>query len=174
MHIHGDLAGGMRDLRKQDVDLSPGHQFDEFAVRHAVGIERLDEAPVAQDRNPIRERADLAHAMRHIDDADALALELGDELEETPGLPLGQRRRRLVKDKELHVAEQSLGDFGHLLVGARQVVDALAGSRLKPSSSISLRAARRIRPAFKTPPADISRPRNRLSSTVRLGTSENS
>ncbi len=72
------------------------------------------------------------------------------------------------------MAEEGFRDLGHLLVGARQVVDPRAGSRSKPSSSISSRARRRIAPDFRTPALDASRPRKRFSSTVRLGTSENS
>jgi hypothetical protein len=48
------------------------------------------------------------------------------------------------------------------------------GSRSKPSSSMSACARFRISPVRRTPLLESSRPRNRFSSTVRLGTSENS
>ena len=125
LDIDQDLARLVRDRRKQQVDLAAGHQFDQFAVGRCGGIERPDVASVAQYGDAIRERADLAQAMRDIDEADILALQLGDQLEQPAGLALGQRGGRLVENEQAHPAKQRLGDLGHLLVRAREVIDAL-------------------------------------------------
>ena len=91
------------------------------------------------------------------------------------GLALGQRGGRLVEDEQAHPAEQRLGDLRHLLVRAREVVDALRSDRgrSRVRRSAPARACASRAPATRRR-SRSSRPRNRFSSTVRLGTSENS
>src|SRR5216683_3228057 len=118
LDVDQNLARLVLDRWKEQVDLATGHQFDQFAVGRCGGIEGADVAAVAQHGYAVGERADLAHAMRDVDEADVLPLQPGDQFEQPASLALGQRGGRLVEDEQTRPAKQSLGDLGHLLVRA--------------------------------------------------------
>ena len=125
------LAGQVRDGREQHADLAAGHQLDQLGFRNVVGGHRLDLVAVAQDRDAVGDLLDLAHAVRHVDDADAGGFELGDEVEELGGLGIGERSRRFVEDEQAHFGQERLGDFHHLLVGARQLRHLVVGPQVE-------------------------------------------
>ncbi len=116
--VDQDLARLVLDRWKEQVDLATGHQFDQFAVGRCGGIEGANVTAVAQHGDAVGERADLAHAVRDIDEADVLTLQPGDQLEQPACLALGQRGGRFVEDEQTRPAQQGLGDLGHLLVRA--------------------------------------------------------
>ena len=74
------------------------------------------DAAILQDRDPVRDLEDLRHAVRDVDDRDALRGEAPDDPEQVAALVDGQRRGRLVEDQELELVRQALGDLDHLLL----------------------------------------------------------
>ena len=87
-----------------------------------VGIVRLaispavDRAPVAQDRDAVGEREQLAHPVRDEDRRHAARLERADELEERLDLRLGERAGRLVEQQHARVHRDRARDLDELLL----------------------------------------------------------
>ena len=87
--------------------------------------------PVAQHRDAVGDLFDLAHAVRHVDDADAGGFELGDEVEKLRRLGIRERGCWFVEDQETDFGQERLGDFHHLLVGARQLGNLVIGPQVE-------------------------------------------
>ena len=93
---------------------------------------------VAQDGGAVGDAEDLVHAVRDVDDGDALAAKLADIVEQALDLVLGQRRGRLVEHQHLAGLRCRLDDLGQLPVTGRDIgdlggrvdVDAHAGEEL--------------------------------------------
>ncbi len=64
-------AGARLDARKQDLDLSPRHHFNERVLGNVSSFDRRYLSPVAKHGDPVGDLLDLPHAMRDVDDADA-------------------------------------------------------------------------------------------------------
>ena len=87
-----------------------------------------DVAAVAEHRALVGQLGDLVHAMRDVEQRQALLrepLEDGEHLGDVAG---GERRGRLVKDEDARLPHQRLGDLDHLAARQRQVLD--AGARM--------------------------------------------
>ena len=75
--------------------------------------------PVAHDRRAIGDSHDLVHAMRDVDDRDAVAPQPAQKHEQPIDLRGGQRRGRLVEDEDAASLGERLDDFRQLsLTGA--------------------------------------------------------
>ena len=85
-----------------------------------AGLAHARDAAILHDRDPVRDLEDLRHAMRDVDDRDALRGEAPDDPEQVAALVDGQRRGGLVEDQELELVRQPLGDLDHLLLTGRQ------------------------------------------------------
>ncbi len=119
------------DRREEHADLAAGHQLHQLGLRNVARGNCLDLVPVAQDRNAIGDLLDLAHAVRHVDDADPGCFEFRDEIEKLCRLGVGERRRRFVEDQEPDFGQERLGDLHHLLVSARQLRDLVVGTQIE-------------------------------------------
>ena len=65
-------------------------------------------------------------AVRDIDDADAVALELADQIEQLAHIARLQRLGRLVEEEHFRPGDQRAGDLDHMALRQRQFGDALA------------------------------------------------
>ena len=117
----------MIDRRKQHADLAPGHQLDEFAFGDVARLDGGDLASIAEHGDAVADLLEFLDAVRHIDDADAGALEPADQREQVLRLGLGERGGRFIQNEQTHLGEERLGDLDHLLMGARQLADLLVG-----------------------------------------------
>ena len=99
------------------VEVAADHHRDEVAhvgLRHRPGG---DVAAVAEDGDAVAEAEDLLHAVRDVDDAEALRTEAADHLEEEVGLALGERGGRLVEDDDARRRRRRAGDGDDLALG---------------------------------------------------------
>ena len=95
--------------------------------------------------------------------------------EQPLGLAIGERGRRLVEDQHREVGAERLGDLDHLLLGAGEILDPLARPQRKAEPLEDLvGAAVQLATCRESRGCVSSAPRNRFSSTVSVGTSENS
>ena len=108
-------------------------------------------AAVAQHHDAVGAALDLVQPVRDEDDADAVGLEVGDDLEQPLGLRQRQARGRLVHDDQPRFERQRLGDLDQLPLGERQVGDRRVGREVDAEPLEQRRdhrrAARRGRPA---------------------------
>ena len=131
-----------------------------------------DVTAVAQDRRAVGDARDLVHAVRDVDDRDALGFEPAKEGEQFLDLAARERGRRLVEDEDADVARDRLDDFGQLALARRKI------ARLAPSDRCRRRASRRVRgrgaqrrrSSMKPSEAFISLLRKMFCATVSVGT----
>ena len=101
-------------------------------MRDLVLFERAGERAVAQHDHPVGGPLDLVQAVRNEDDADALGLERGDDVEQLVGLGQRQAGGRLVENDKAGIDRQRLGDLDHLPLRQRKVCQR-ASDGLKPA-----------------------------------------
>ena len=90
----------------------------------AVAVSRTPVTrPSFMHRHAVGDLEDLGHAVRDIDDRDALGGQAPDDAEEVAALVDGQRRGGLVEDEQLELVREALGDLDHLLLARRQQCD---------------------------------------------------
>ena len=77
---------------------------------------------VAQHGDVVADADQLFQPVRNVDDRDALALEVGDHLEQHLDLGCRKRRGRLVHDEDLGVERHRLGDLDELLLADPQIL----------------------------------------------------
>ena len=112
-----------RRLRRKDVlVLATDHHLDRLLARPRPGRERLDAATVAENGALVGKLLDLAHAMRNVEERDALRPQPLEHLEDRAHIRLAQRRGRLVENENARSASQRLGDLDHLLARQRQIL----------------------------------------------------
>ena len=115
------LPGGRgRARRIEREQVAPDHQ-----ARHVDRLElgrrfRRHLLAVAQHRDDVGDGFDLLEAMGNVEDGDALRLELADEVEERGGLDRGQRRGRLVEDRDPVRNGERASDLRELALRDRQ------------------------------------------------------
>gem|GEM_PF-6731243 len=109
--------------RVQVAQGSPDHQTREIgddlhrASAKPIRGERLNELPVAQDRDPVAQIDHLLEPMRNVDHGDVLLAESADEREERFRFAVAEHGRRLIHDQDRGPNRQCLGDFDDLLLG---------------------------------------------------------
>ena len=113
-------TGSGFDVRVDLLHRPAGHHLDQAIVRQATRRHGVDLAPVAQHGDAVGNLVDLLHAVRDVDDADALGLQATDQFEQAKRLLVGERRGRLVQDQHRRLGAQPLGNLDHLLLGPRQ------------------------------------------------------
>ena len=118
----GQLGAG--GARREDVAvLAADHHLDHLLVGFGAGGVGRDVAAVAEDGAFVGQRLDLVHAVRDVDQRQALgaeALQHGEDLLDVGG---GQGRGGLVEDEDARALGERLGDLDHLPAGERQVLD---------------------------------------------------
>jgi hypothetical protein len=127
------LQGPEAEARRQDLARLLGIEGRHLATDHGVdqgvlGVvahrAALRELAVPQHGDPVADREHLLEPVRHIEDRDALPLELPDLVEQTVRLGLGQRGRRLVEDDHLdRVGRDDLRHLDQLLRRRGQPLD---------------------------------------------------
>ena len=141
------LGIGVRLRRKDVAVFAADHQLDDLVVGLGAGLVGRDVAAVAEHRALVGELGDLVHAVRDVEQRQALRaqpLQHGEDLGDVGG---GQRRGRLVEDQDARLARQRLGDLDHLPARQRQVLDQRqrmdvlgAGARQRLLGDAALRA----------------------------------
>ena len=91
------------------------------------GVDAADAAhlPVAQDRHPVGDDADLGEAMGDVDDRRPGGGHAADVPEQHLDRFLVERRRRLVENEHAGIDGERLGELEEVLVDDRQGVDAI-------------------------------------------------
>ncbi len=130
-------------------------------------------AAVAQDDHAVGAPLHLGEPVRDVQHRHARRLQAVDHVVEPFRLRLRQARRRLVHDEDADVRPERAGDLDELLLAGREGLDPRAGRGLRGrptrASSFAARAAIAAGSSTRRPPAVVtSRPRNRLSATVRF------
>ena len=171
--------GGRVALRLGRVDvrpLAPDHQLDDLLLVPLALREGLDVAAVAEHRAGVGQRLDLVHAVRDVEERQALVAQLVEDRVDLLDVGAGQGRGRLVEDQEPRVAAQRLGDLDHLPARQGQVASpapsGFTSSQPTRASSSSARrrwARRSIRPKRRGGSA-----MQMLSATERSGISDSS
>ena len=124
LDLEQQLAGLVGEIaRIAHVDGAADHHADELVGRDVGRADAVDAAAVAQHRDAVAEREHLGHAVRDVDDGDAVGLQPRDQREQQLGLAVGQRRGRLVHHQDARVLADGLGDLDHLLLGDAERVD---------------------------------------------------
>ena len=82
-----------------------------------------DVAAVAEDRAFVGEFGDLVHAVRDVEERQALGAQALQHREHLGDVRRGQRRGRLVENEDARLARQRLGDLDHLPARQRQILD---------------------------------------------------
>ena len=117
LHLEHDLARLAGERFSQELDVAPDHQPDNVVDCDLRHIAARDVPAVAEDGVAITDRLHFVQLVRYVDDADALGLQIADDLVQLIDLAATERRRRLVHDDELGVHGERLGDLDHLLLG---------------------------------------------------------
>ena len=127
--------------------------------RH-LGQRRGDDVPaVAQDGGAVGDAEDLVHAVRDVDDCDALRLEPADIVEQAVDLVRRQRRRRLVEHQDAWTLRGRLDDLGELPLASAKICDLRRSGRCRRRASAKS-CARRLaaaRSSIRPAPSSISR-----------------
>ena len=158
--------------RIEVLELAADHQRDQARAVEVGDHARRRRVPVAEDRDAVGEREELAEAVRDEDRRDALGAQPPDEPEERLDLVLGERARRLVEDQHARVDRERPRDLDHLLLVGPQPahrhrrveVEIEAGERL-------LRAAAGRAPVDEPARRTMRCPRKMFSAIERSGAS---
>ncbi len=97
-------------------EFTPDHQRDELVMRHRCRLADARDAAILHDRDAVGDLENLGHAVRDVDDRDALGRKAPDDPEEVAAFVDGQGRGRLVEDEQLEIMREALGDLDHLLL----------------------------------------------------------
>ena len=107
-----------------DRHVAADHRPHEAARRLLASWCGAYERSVLEDGDVVDERQDLLEEVRYVDDRDAVACQVADDLEQPLVIPGGERRGRLVHDHESRVPHQGAHDFHFLLRGDGERVHA--------------------------------------------------
>jgi hypothetical protein len=83
------------------LDFAADHQVRDFAGVRCLGVERLDPAAVAEDRDAIGQMEHLVHLVRDVEDRDAPFAQPLDHAVQPAHFRLGEGARRLVHDEDV-------------------------------------------------------------------------
>ena len=95
-------------------DLAADHHFDELRLVQILSITRTDVLTIAVNADAVADGEDLVHAVRNVDDRNALCRQLADMLEQQFNLTVGDGGGRLVHDNDLGVDGNCLDDLDQL------------------------------------------------------------
>ena len=121
LDLEDRLARALRPRRELVLDGPTDHHRDHLVASDLAHRPGVDHVPVAHHRHHVAEAEDLVELVRDVDDRDALALQVVDDLDELLHLVGREAAARLVHDDELRVEGQRLGDLDHLLVRDAQL-----------------------------------------------------
>ena len=162
------LAHHVGEAARAAADDVGDHRF-----QRELGHRRRDDMlAVAQDRGAVGDAEDLVHAVRDVDDGDALAAQLADIVEQALDLVARQRRGRLVEHQDLAGLRRRLDDLGQLAVAGAECRRPWRSGRCRRPCAQT---------AFALPPSPpcrrsgrkrtcISRLRKTFCATVSVGT----
>ncbi len=124
------VAGGMAIAIREILGLFADHRGDDPGNIDAIHRPRAGDLAVAQHGDVVTHRDQFFEPVRDIHNADALLLEVGDDLEQNCHFLRRQCRRRLVKDQDLRILGQSLGNLDDLLLTDTQVASTGVGANV--------------------------------------------
>ena len=120
-HLGRRLHGGLG--RKYVIVFAADHHFDHFIVGLGAGLVGRDLAAIAEHRAIVGQFGDLMHAMRDVEQRNALCLQPPQHLENALHVRGRQRRGGFVENQKARLARQRLGDFDDLPPRQRQILD---------------------------------------------------
>ena len=95
-------------------DFASDHHLDELGLVQILSIARADVLTIAVNADAVTDGEDLVHAVRNIDDCNALCRQAADMLEQQLNLTVGDSGGRLVHDNDLGVDGNCLDDLDQL------------------------------------------------------------
>ena len=110
-----DPPGGDRARRKCMRQRPPYDHGDDGVVVEVRDRPGGDMCAISQYRHGAAKRAHLPQTMGNEDDRQAAPLEVGDDRAQPVDIAAGERRRRLVEQKDARLAKDRPGDFDLLL-----------------------------------------------------------
>src|SRR5581483_8239396 len=154
-HGEHDARLGRRRLAlgEDELERAAEHRGDEAFDGALARRRRLDVAAVLEHRDRVAEREHVGEDVRDVDDRDAVAPKLADDLEQAVGLDARQGRRRLVHHDQPRVADERAQDLDLLLVGHAQRLDARRRRRLEADARGELPEPRALVAAVEEPAA---------------------
>ncbi len=115
------LGAGRHADGIEPVELASDHFGHDLVIGGGIGVMSRDGAAVAENRQPVSDSANFAHAMRNEDRQPAFLGDLAAEFQQPFGLDRGEGGRRLVEDQNARVLRERFGDLHDLPFGQRQV-----------------------------------------------------
>ena len=112
-------------------DFAPDHAVDDLRRRHLRERAGVHGPPVAQDRDPVADRAQLLEPMRDVDDAHLALAQRPHDAEHFLRLGVGKRRSGLVENEQARTMLDRAADLDQLLGGRAQLLDAPIGVERK-------------------------------------------
>lgn len=127
LHLGHDLGGGHGPQRLPARLRRPsGHHRHHALARGYPGGEAAHVDLIAQHRDPVREPAYLLEPVRDVEGRPARGGEPLDVAQQDLFLTQGQRRDRLVEDRDARLGGGGAGDLHELLLGLERVDHAVA------------------------------------------------
>ena len=124
LNVENDLAALGALAGTNLADGAADHHFDDVVFRQALDVAGGRYiAAVAKNGDAVADIKGLVHAVRNIDNADALGFQIADDLVKLLDFLLRQRRSRFVHDNDLCIVRNSTGDFHHLLLCDAKLAD---------------------------------------------------
>ncbi len=121
LHGQGDAAPAPRSPIKEIRDGSPNHSVDDVGFRKFFRRPHRDQSSVAQHRDAVRQVSNLTHAMRNVDDGDAIVAEPANDPEKPLGFLFRKRRGRLVEGKHAQASAKRAHDFHELSLSRTEI-----------------------------------------------------
>ena len=121
------LARLLAHMREQVFDLAACDVFDHAFHGHVINGVRENLPPVAQDGDAVADFEQLLQAVADVEHAHASLAQQSDDAEQLLNFAVGQRAGGLVKDDDLRLLGQRLGDLHHLLRTHAQIFDKRTG-----------------------------------------------
>ena len=100
---HHILARVLRHLRRGFIDRAADHHRDDSLDRRFVSRHRIDVATITHDSHAVGDLLQLLQPVRDVHDADTLAAELANDVEQGVNFGIRQRRGRLVHDQHFGI-----------------------------------------------------------------------
>ena len=128
LHRKNNLAEAARAAFVEVRYRSPDHRLNDFSLGKLGGRPLVDEPAVAQDRDAVRQVANLAHPVGDVDDRDAVVSQAPHHAEQALRLVLRQRRGGFVEGQHLQAAAKRAHDLHELSLSRAEVAGAGPGA----------------------------------------------